>query len=272
MFETAVVIGVMAGIYLFLTAPALFSQKERTPFLEKRYFAHRGLFCEKRKIPENSLAAFREAVCAGYGIEMDIQLSKDRKPVVFHDASLERMCGVKGKVWDYTFEELQRFRLKDSEEKIPSFEEVLHTVKGQVPLIIEYKLDRPSVEVCRICDEILQSYEGLYCIESFHPLALLWYRKNRPQIIRGQLSDDYREMKGNFIEKIAFFLVTYLLTNVISRPDFIAYNYKHEKNISRRLCGKLGAMSAAYTIKEQQQYEQVKDTFEIFIFDSCILK
>lgn len=261
-----------AALYLFLTAPNLFSRPDRSVFLKRHFFAHRGLFDNCGNAPENSIPAFRRAVEYGYGIEFDVQLSKDSRPVVFHDDTLERMCGVKGYVWEYTFEELRKMRLGNSAECIPSFEEVLETVGGRVPLIIEYKLDRPTVEVCIRCNEILNGYAGAYCIESFHPKALLWYRKNRPDVLRGQLSDDFRDRKCGPLERIACFLLTYLLTNVAARPDFIAYNHRYASNASRRICRKLGAMSVAYTIKNKEQYEKAKNAFEVFIFDGWLPK
>ena len=96
-----------------------------------KVFAHRGLHNGRGSAPENSLAAFRRAVDAGWGIELDIQLSKDRQVVVFHDASLNRMCGVCGRVRDYTWEELCSFRLGESEERIPLLSEVLALVEKE---------------------------------------------------------------------------------------------------------------------------------------------
>ena len=69
---------------------------DRTPFINIHY-AHRGLFDNASDAPENSLLAFKKAVDAGYGIELDVQLSKDNQLVIFHDATLNRMCGVDGK-------------------------------------------------------------------------------------------------------------------------------------------------------------------------------
>ena len=238
------------------------------------HYAHRGLFDNNSDAPENSLAAFRLAVQNGYGIEMDIQLSKDNIPVVFHDASLKRMCGVDGKVWEYTLEELQQMKLASSNETIPTFADVLDTVAGKVPLIIEYKLDRVQTKVCELGNELLtayvEKYNGTYCIESFHPFAVLWYRKNRPDVVRGQLSMEFWRDKE---KKYAGYMVilAFLLSNFATRPDFIAYQHKDYKNISRRLCKILGALSVTWTIKSVEQYEKVKDHFDLFIFDSCRL-
>ena len=259
-----------AGAYAFLVAPRM-TNKPDVSVLKGVHYAHRGLHDNHSDAPENSMKAFQKAVDAGYGIEMDIQLTKDKIPVVFHDETLNRMCGVEGKVWEFTFEELQKLTLAESEERIPKFEDVLALVGGKVPLIVEYKLDVPSTEVCEIADPMLQAYNGIYCIESFHPYAVKWYREHRPEVIRGQLSQDFSKQekyKGKFI----FWLLSNLLTNVLTRPDFIAYNHKDADMFSRKVCSLMGALPVAYTIKSQEEYEKVKDQFELFIFDSFILE
>ena len=259
---------VIIAVYLFLVMPRICGKPDKTPLMGVHY-AHRGLFDNDTDAPENSIKAIRKAVEAGYGIEFDVQLSKEGIPVVFHDASLKRMCGVDGNVWDYTLEELQKMKLLHSEETIPTFEEVLGEVGGKVPLIIEYKMDRVDTKVCEQGNAILEKYNGTYCIESFHPLAVQWYRKNRPDVIRGQLSQDFVK-RGK--KSLAFWMLTHLLTNVIARPDFIAYSHKDVAVFERRLCKTLGALSVAYTIKSEEEYCRAKGEFDLFIFDSFIMK
>ncbi len=257
-------------VYAVLVAPRMILEAERTPFVGRNY-AHRGLFDNNSDAPENSLAAFAKAVEAEYGIEWDVQLSKDDIPVIFHDATLERMCGVKGRVWEYTLAELKELRLADSDEQIPTLEEALEVVGSKVPLIIEYKLDRVQTKVCELGDRILQGYDGKYCIESFHPLALLWYRKHRPDIMRGQLSEEFWKEDKKYCH-IQYYLLAYLFSNIVTRPDFVAYNHKHHKNLSRRLCTILGGMPVCYTVKNQEDYEEAQKHFELIIFDSFIPK
>ena len=256
-------------LYLFMTAPRLFGKPERKPFFGV-YYAHRGLFDNTSDAPENSLKAFVKAIEAGYGIELDVQLSKDKIPVVFHDASLKRMCGIDGKVWEYTLEELQKMKLKGTDQTIPTFAQVLETIGGKTPIIVEYKMDVPDTKVCELGDSLLQSYKGVYCIESFHPFAVAWYKKNRPEIMRGQLAMNYwkdEKYKG----KILYLLLTNLMLNFLGRPDFIAYKHQDALQISRKISRKLGALSVAWTIKSQDDYEKVKNEFDLFIFDSCKL-
>lgn len=257
-------------IYVFFIAPRMFGKPDRTPFYGVHY-AHRGLFDNHTDAPENSIPAFLKAVDAGYGIELDVQLSKDNIPVVFHDAGLKRMCGIKGKVWEYTLAELKQMKLAGSDAVIPTFAEVLTAVDGRVPLIIEYKLDVAQTTVCELSNALLKDYTGHYCIECFHPLALLWYKKNRPDIMRGQLCENYWN-ESKYRGKLFYLLLSYLLTNVATRPDFIAYKHTDASNLSRRMTRWLGALSVAWTIKSEQDYENAKDEFDLFIFDSFLLK
>ena len=261
---------VLIVIYIFMVAPRMINRADRAPF-KNRHYAHRGLFDNKTDAPENSLAAFKKAVDAGYGIELDVQLSKDDKLVVFHDATLKRMCGIDGNVWDYTLEELQQMKLLSSNETIPTFEQFLEVVDGKVPFILEFKLDRAQTRVCELANEALKNYKGVYCIESFHPLALLWYRKNRPDVLRGQLCEEFfrnDEYKG----KLLYAILPYMPFNFLTRPDFIAYNHLHANNISRLTCNALGGLSVCYTVKSQEECVKAKENkFELIIFDSCIL-
>ena len=268
LYVVLIVIVVLIVLYLLAIMPRLSRQSQWEPFLGV-YYAHRGLHDNETEAPENSLPAFKKAVKAGYGIELDVQLTKDRVPVVFHDFTLERACGKPGKVYDYTYEELQQFPLFQSEERIPKFEEVLKVVKGKVPLIVEIKMEWMDSTVCAYADKLLQEYKGTYCVESFNPLALLWYRRYHNDVLRGQLSDAF--LKEGEYRGALYWLLQNLLLNWATKPDFVAYNHKYADNLSRRLCRKLyWNMAAAWTIKSQQELEAAKGEFDVFIFDSFI--
>lgn len=263
----AVVVGLVL-VYLLLIMPGM-CNKPGTEGLMNHLYAHRGLFNNESDAPENSLKAFKKAVDAGFGIEMDIQLTKDKEVVVFHDGKLERMCGVMGKVNEYTFEELQQFSLLKSEEKIPLFTEVLKIVDGKVPLIIEYKIEGTDTKVCEIGNEILKDYKGVYCIESFNPFGVRWYKKNRKDIVRGQLSEDF--IKNGSKKTPVYFIMAKLLSNFLTKPTFIAYNAKNYRNWSRRICRKLYKnLAVTWTIKSQKQLDEMRNHFDLFIFDSFV--
>ena len=118
-------------IYLLLIMPSLIIHNPAIAPFYKVLYAHRGLHDNESDAPENSLAAFQKAVDAGYGIELDIQLTKDKEVVVFHDYTLKRVCGEVGRVDEYTYEELKHFKLLKSEEKIPKLTEVLTVINGK---------------------------------------------------------------------------------------------------------------------------------------------
>ena len=268
LISVAVLLIVLVLLYLFLIMPRVWSRPNTTPF-EGWLYAHRGLHDNASDAPENSMKAFQKAVDAGYGIELDVQLTLDRIPVVFHDGTLDRICGVEGKVSDFTYAQLQRFRLCDSEERIPKFIDVLGMVDGRVPLIVEYKGETTDVSVCHVTDPLLREYQGVYCIESFNPLIVAWYRKNHREVLRGQLAE---KLYSQGTKKSALnFVLEHLLLNFYARPDFIAYNHRHYDNLSRTLAtGLYKNISVAYTIKNQEEYEAAKAHFDWFIFDSFI--
>ena len=259
---------VLVVLYLLMIMPRMTGKPDTAPF-GKWLYAHRGLHDNASDAPENSLRAFQKAVDAGYGIELDIQMTKDHIPVVFHDFTLNRICGAEGKVCDYSYEELQQFRLCDSDQTIPKFEDVLKCVDGKVPLIVELKIEATDTSICPAGDKLLSEYKGMYCIESFNPLGVFWYRRHRKDIVRGQLSDAFLK-EGEFTGAL-YFLLQNLLFNWLGKPDFVAYNCKYPQMLSRKLCrGLYRNTAAAWTIKSEEQLETAKEDFDIFIFDSFI--
>ena len=259
----AAVLAALLLVYVFLLMPRLAGRPDMTPL--------RAVLHDNRSdAPENSLKAFRLAVERGFGIELDVQLSKDKVPVVFHDDSLLRVCGVEKKVGELTLAELKTLRLLDSAETIPTFEEFLQLVDGRVPLIVEIKMAWMNAEVCPAAQALLDGYRGVYCVESFNPLALRWYKKNRPRIARGQLATDFRKDKepGN---PLLFFLLGNLLLNRLTRPDFIAYNHKHADKWGFRICRKLyRSFCAAWTIRSEEEWKQAGRWFDAPIFEGYI--
>lgn len=135
-------------LYVFAILPR-FSRRKEMLVYRQTMFAHRGYHCIERGIPENSMAAFRAAIEKGYGIEIDLHLTRDGQLAVFHDDTLERICGQPDTIEDMTFEELKTCRLSGTSEIIPSFHDVLSLVNGKVPLLIELKIPDSSEQICR---------------------------------------------------------------------------------------------------------------------------
>ncbi len=197
------------------------SKEQKEQFIGWNY-AHRGLHTRDKMIPENSIAAFRAAKEAGYGAELDVQLSKDGQVVVFHDDTLDRVCSVHGRVDAFTYEELHKMSLCGTKETIPLFTDVLHAFSGGGPLIVELKDGPRNNELCEKTLQILRTYKGVFCIESFNPFIVNWFRKNAPDIVRGQLASPVEDYLPRFKKPVAAAL-SHCYFNVLTRPDFNAY-------------------------------------------------
>lgn len=208
-------------IFRFLTAPN--KPRAGTDRLLGVELAHRGLH-ENPTLPENSLGAFQAAVDAGFGIELDVQLSSDGIPVVFHDQTLDRVCGISGSTRDYPFEKLAATPLFGQPGTgIPSFADVLAVVGGRVPLLVEIKGEDPDFRsTCAKAAALLDAYDGEYWVESFNPLAIAWFRKHRPAVLRGQLAMAYSR-HDKYKGKAKYGVLQRFLLNFRARPDFIAY-------------------------------------------------
>lgn len=250
----------LAGATVCLVAPAYTPKAQKLPFIDRNY-AHRGLYREDQSIPENSLAAFRAALSRGYGVELDVHLTADGELAVFHDDELDRMCGVSGRTDDQTMEKLRTLRLAGTEHGIPTLDEVLELLNGQVPIILELKRGNDNEALCEKVYARLCAYEGPVCIESFDPFIVRWFRRYAPEYMRGQLSQPPKEYEGH-TSKLNAFLAGNLLTNCIARPQFIAYRIG-EKPFTVRLCERMGALRAAWTSRAWDQ----EDTNDMVIFE-----
>ena len=237
----------LAAPLLFL-APGSATRRQRAPFRGVNY-AHRGLHSRDRSVPENSLAAFRLAARAGYGIELDVQLSKDGQVLVFNDADLKRVCGVDKRVDELTYAELQQLRLCGTEERIPLFSDVLASIRGAGPLIVELKTGRRNRELCEKTCRLLENYRGDVCIESFNPFIVMWFRFHAPDLIRGQLATRYGELRKDGIPALRAFLLSRNLFNPFARPQFIAYQIG-PRPPAVRFTELLGAMRFCWTSHE----------------------
>lgn len=229
---------------LYMIAPGHADRERRLPFMG-RNFAHRGLHKKNRSIPENSLAAFALAADYGYGVELDVRLSLDGRVVVMHDGNTRRACGRDGHIADMTWPELRELRLFGTHETIPLFSEALATIDGRVPVIVELKTCKRFRELCASTLCIMRSYTGTCCIQSFDPRIVRWFRKNAPDILRGQLTAQANQLSMDSVSVLGFAL-SRVLTNFLTRPHFIAHRVGR-KSVCVRICEAMGAMRFVWT-------------------------
>ena len=237
-------------------------------FLRLWRYAHRG-YHDKPAIPENSMAAFRRAVENRFGAELDVHLMKDGNLAVIHDSSLKRTAGVDVAVEDLTAEELKQYRLEGTDEHIPLLEEVLALFEDQTPLIVELKAERGNYnELAAATVAMLDKYRVRYCIESFDPRCLKWLRKNRPEIVRGQLSEQFLRHDDGNLSIITRFILGNLLLNFQTVPDFIAYRFSDRKCLSVRLCRRIFKVQEVnWTITDRQQMAEAEQEKNLVIFE-----
>lgn len=235
------------ALFIFLMKPSGKRREKMKEFANVRY-AHRGL--HGNGVAENSMTAFRLATDGGWGIELDVRLSKDGELVVFHDDELSRVTEFDGRVCDRTYGELSKMKLSGTEDTVPLFKDVLRAVDGKVPLLVELKEAEGSYGVAEAAVKILSEYDGPYIIESFNPLSLARVRKIAPEVLRGILAQHFTADKK--YRGIKYFLLQHLCLNFLCRPDFVAYNFKHAKMPAFRLLRAFGAPCLAWTTESEE--------------------
>ncbi len=251
MITVLIVFLLLVGLYLFLLGGR--RNHPMLPRLRGWKYAHRGLHDAQR--PENSMAAFRASLEKGYGIELDIHLLKDGSLAVFHDSNMKRLTGCDIKLEDLTAADLPKYPLAGTQETIPLFEDVLALYDGKAPMVVELKcVDGNHEALCQAALQRLDAYHGDFCMESFDPRAVNWLRKHRPDICRGQLSEDWfaSSVRMHWLLKFA---MTYHISNVFTRPDFIAYKYANRKVFGTDICRKvLGLQGVSWTLKTPDEF------------------
>ena len=259
----AIVLLALAAVYLYMIAPE--KKRPDASHLEGWLYAHRGLHDGNRKVIENSMEAFRLAVEKGYGMELDVQLTRDGKLVVHHDGSLKRVTGVDRQVHDVDYADLP---LLPDGSKIPLFTEVLAMVDGCAPIIVEVKHNGGSAKNAAAAWAILKDYQGPYCVESFNPAAMKYFRQNAPHIVRGQLASGGKWNKKdlNFASYVA---LRSLMVNAVSRPHFVAYSVPQDRTVSMWLMKHVfKPLLACWTVREQKVLDEArKQGYQYPIFE-----
>ncbi len=269
MFIVALIIVALFALYLFLVFPSLRRHGDRV-LMKGMYVAHRGLHADEMGAPENSANAFLLAKKLGFCIETDIHLTRDGEVVVFHDNTTGRMCGTDLAVEQSTLVELQALRLAGTDQQILTLQQLLALVDGEVPLLIEFKCVKGNADaLCTAADRILREYHGKYIIQSFYPPVLWWYRRHHRSICRGQLSRNF--IRHNNADRTpASVLSGWLLFNFLARPDFISYDIGDVDAMAFGVCKMLGAATAGWTIRTEEELAAARLSFDTYIFEQVL--
>ena len=258
---------ILVLLVLFAVWPNKRRDALRAPFVGHNC-AHRGYFGKDQRPPENSLPAFAAAAQNGYGIELDVQFTSDRRLVVFHDDTLARMCGIQGRVDAFLLAQLREMPLAGTAEHMPLLTEVFDTVAGKTPIIIELKTGPRNAELCQkglaLMRAYAQKYGGAFCVESFDARIVAWFRKHAPDILRGQLTDSPRALGSG--HPVLDFITGNLLSNLIARPQFIAHG-PGRKTILARFAEACGAMPVYWTAKPGDDIAALEEHYDAVIFE-----
>jgi len=211
--------------------------------------AHRGIH-DNDKVPENSLLAFKKAVNLSIPIELDVQLTKDNVLVVYHDRNLKRLTNINKDISDLSFDEIKNINLLNTNEKIPTLQQVLKLVDGKVFLDIELKPTKKVRIICKELYDTLKNYNGKYIVKSFDPRIVFYLRLHYPTIIRGLLLNN-KNSKNNGNNMITNFLLIQLC-----KPDFLAVskslvNNKYFKKTMKKL------PTLVWTINSKEDFNKI---------------
>lgn len=211
-------------------------------WLTERPIAHRGYHDLNRTVWENTLSAFARAADAGFAIECDLQYAADAIPVVFHDDDLKRLCGLEGDVRARTAGELGLLSIGGTTDRVPTLRQLLHLVKGRVPLVLELKGRKGDDEgfAMAVLDAI-EDYDGPVALMSFDQ----WLLKDLKAI--GTSRPVGLTAEGPRPENFAVHEAAMQLG-----LDFISYYYGHLPNdfISRQR--DLGKQVITWTVRDDE--------------------
>jgi len=230
----------------------------------KGYMTHRGLFTVDQSIPENSLAAFKAAMEAGYGSELDVQCTQEGEVMVFHDDTLDRLCHVAGLLEDKTYDQIKSLKLALSEEPIPTLASVLELTQGKVPLMIEIKhTQRIKLTVSKV-KACLENYQGNITICSFNPLILGEVKRQMPEVLRGQLMEPslHKKQFPLYLRLILHFA----LMNGIHQPDYLSIHHQ-QRLFSYKVHRWMGGFGVMWPIQNASQATEAKKYSDLIIFE-----
>lgn len=237
-----------------------------TQWIIDSYFAHRGL--HNSDYPENTIAAFNNAVSMGFDIECDIQLTKDNKIVVFHDKNLKRLTGIDGLTEEYTYDELQQFNILNSNEKIPLLTDVLKIVGSNTRMLIEFKPTKRHQEIVQLFLNLMEQYSNTYAVHSFDPRVIYDFKKLAPRVIRGFISEKFTFKEYGLTGVFS----KYLLFNHRIKPDFINYGIKDLPWVKLDRLKKKGMIILSYTARTQEELDFVRFRYDNAVFEGFLPK
>lgn len=233
-------------------------------FINNMKIAHKGFHDGGKTIPENTILAVKTAVEKGYPVEIDVHLTKDNRIVVIHDDNLLAMTGVDKKVKELTYNEISEYNIKNSNEKVPLLEEVLRAVNGKVMVFIELKTYYQVGPLENELVKLLDNYDGKFAIQSFNPFSVRWFRKNRPEYIRGLLSCGFAFERYNVVKRV---VLRNLWLLRVANPHFVSYEISDLTDKKMKKIKNKNIKLIGWTIENEEMYEKALKLCDGIIFE-----
>lgn len=230
-------------------------------WLRNMPIAHRGLF-DNVTVAENSKTAIKRAIDSNYAVELDVNITRDNKPVVFHDDKLSRMTNIDGYISGTNYEEIKHAHLLNLKDEILSVDEVLALVDGRVPIL--FNIDgNANLCVSKILFESIKDYPGEVAVECSNPYTLEWFKLNAPRVKRGQRASRFKNEKPDFAKKGQ---LKRLKLNSISEPNFICYKAEDAKKGYLKPAIKSELPIILYDVKDKKTKRRANDLKANVIF------
>jgi len=231
------------------------SRATRLEALFAKPFAHRGL--HGAGIVENSRAAFRAAIQAGHGIELDVQASGDGEAIVFHDYELGRLTGAQGRLAEMSAAVLGAIPLTGESEGLPTLTEVLALIEGRAPLLIEVKSPGRRVgALSRAVARAVDAYMGPVAVMSFNPGVPRWFARHRPEVLRGLVvTEEGRPERSRLRRRLSLWW---------SRADFLAYDIR---DLPSRFAAGSGLPVGTWTVRTEAQRATAAEHADQIIYE-----
>lgn len=237
-------------------------------WLTARPVAHRGFHDRAAGRIENTLTAARAAAAGGFAVECDLQLSTDGNAVVFHDDTLERLTDAVGRVDQKSLAELKAATLKDTGDRIPTLEELLDTIAGRVPLVVELKSHwtgdrRLEQQVART----IAGYAGPLAVMSFDPDSMKAMKSLAPTLPRGLVADRFTRSDYPGLSSARRFALRHLVAAPHVGARFIAYDVKSLPASAPLLCRHLGLPLLTWTVRSEDDRAVARRYADQMIFE-----
>lgn len=232
--------------------------------------AHRGLHDASRGIIENTASAFQAAIDAGYAIETDVQASQDGEAMVFHDATLDRLTEAAGMLNRKSAKALRRVRYRETPDKMQTLKELLDQIDGRVPLIIEVKSEwKEQGPLERRIAELVGARDAQIAVMSFDPKSVAAFAQHAPRNPRGLVACRFANPEHwPGLSPARRFAYRHLLSSVIARPHFIAYDIDALPALAPWITRSLFRLPVlTWTVRNAADREKAKRWADAIIFE-----